>query len=354
MGAWERLAGLPLVVDGYRLSGLAADVSSGFRRQTTLIELAGAELTGRGEDVVYDGVDHDEILARGPELDLRFTGTFGDFCDKVGELELFPGKPPERDVSRLYRRWAFESAALDLALRQGNLALADALGRAVQPMSFVVSVRLGSPPALDPIAKRLALVGDLRFKLDPTEDWDDALLDDLAATGAVESVDFKALYSGTEVDQKGGPDLYRRVVAALPEAWIEDPGIVDPAIDAVLERDRDRISWDAPIHGIADIEALPFKPKMVNIKPSRLGGVRSLLDTYDHCASEGIGCYGGGQFELGPGRGQNQLLAALFHPDGPNDLAPTGWNSPDPQPPLPGSPLELEPDRIGFLLGADR
>ena len=29
-------------------------------------------------------------------------------------------------------------------------------------------------------------------------------------------------------------------------------------------------------------------------------------------------------FELGPGRGQLQYLASLFHPDGPNDLAPPG------------------------------
>ena len=35
--------------------------------------------------------------------------------------------------------------------------------------------------------------------------------------------------------------------------------------------------------------------------------------------------YGGGQFELGPGRGQIQYLASVFHPDGPNDVAPTGF-----------------------------
>ena len=25
---------------------------------------------------------------------------------------------------------------------------------------------------------------------------------------------------------------------------------------------RDRITWDAPIHSIADIEALPFRPEL--------------------------------------------------------------------------------------------
>ena len=62
---------------------------------------------------------------------------------------------------------------------------------------------------------------------------------------------------------------------------------------------------------------------MVNIKPSRLGGLRNLLDAYDYCAERGIGNYGGGQFELGVGRGQIQYLASLFHADAPNDVAPT-------------------------------
>ena len=33
--------------------------------------------------------------------------------------------------------------------------------------------------------------------------------------------------------------------------------------------------------------------------------------------------YGGGMGENGVGRGQIQLLASLFHPDGPNDVAPS-------------------------------
>ena len=41
--------------------------------------------------------------------------------------------------------------------------------------------------------------------------------------------------------------------------------------------------------------------------------MRRLFDFYDACEREGIGLYGGGQFELGPGRDQIQLLASLFH-----------------------------------------
>src|SRR5205085_7820375 len=105
---------------------------------------------------------------------------------------------------------------------------------------------------------------------------------------------------------------------------------------------------DAPIHSIADIEALPYPPKMVNIKPSRLGGLRSLLDAYDYCDERGIGTYGGGQFELGVGRGQNQYLASLFCADAPNDVAPTGYNAVEPADGLPVSPLEPAPAPTGF------
>jgi hypothetical protein len=170
------------------------------------------------------------------------------------------------------------------------------------------------------------------------------------ATGAVDSVDFKGLYEGTIVDSHAGPELYELVVGAFPDAWIEDPKLTDE-IDAILLPHRDRITWDAPIHGVADIEALPFAPRMVNIKPSRLGPLRSLFGAYEYCGQRGIGMYGGGQFELGPGRGHIQYLAALFHPDTPNDTAPGGYNDPSVPAGLPASPLEVRAHDTGFRWG---
>jgi hypothetical protein len=143
--------------------------------------------------------------------------------------------------------------------------------------------------------------------------------------------------------------LYGRVAEAFPDAWIEDPALTDET-DAVLANDRDRFSWDAPIHSVADIQALAYPPRMVNIKPSRLGPIRNLLEAYEYCAERGIGNYGGGQFELGVGRGQIQYLASLFHADAPNDVAPTGFNEPEPAPGLPSSPLDLQPSATGFRL----
>jgi L-alanine-DL-glutamate epimerase-like enolase superfamily enzyme len=346
MSTWERLAGLPVQIDGYELEGLQETVSSEFERKSTVIELRGGGEEGQGEDVTYDAVDHEILQAAGPTLALTGSWTIGSLCERLAGLELFP-EAPQRDVSRRYRTWAYESAALDLALRQAGTTLYEALGRRCQPVRFVVSLRLGEPASIEPVSRRLGMYPWMRFKLDPTSSWDEELIAELVSCGAVESVDFKGYYSGTVVDQPPDPALYKRVVEAFPHAWIEDPALT-PETDVALEAHRERFSWDAPIHSIADIEALEYPPEMVNIKPSRLGGLKNLLDAFDYCKAHGIGNYGGGQFELGVGRGQIQYLASLFHGDAPNDVAPTGFNLPDPPPGLPSSPLDPAPSERGF------
>jgi L-alanine-DL-glutamate epimerase-like enolase superfamily enzyme len=347
MPTFELLADLPLTVERYELEGLKAQVSSGFERLSTVVHLRGAGHEGVGEDVVYDAEDHVAMQEVGPVQPLSGSFTLAEFCELIDSLDLFP-VAPKRDVSRLYRRWTFHSAALDLALRQAGRSLHEALGRSSDPVTFVVSLRLGEPPTLAPIEARLHNYPTLRFKLDPTSSWTPELIEQLVATGAVDSVDFKSFYTGTIVDQPPDPVLYRRVAEAFPDAWIEDPDVVTAETAEVLAGVHDRITWDAPIHSIDDIESLPFPPRMVNIKPSRIGGLKKLCDTYDYCAERGIGAYGGGQFELGPGRGQNQYLASLFHPDTPNDLAPVGYNVDEPEPGLPSSPLAPAPSATGF------
>ena len=350
MATWDLVADLPLHVEGYALEGREQDVSSDFTRKSTTIHLRGHGEEGLGEDVVYEASDHEAQQAAGPVLDLAGDWTLGSFSAALADIDLFVTKAPEREVSRRYRRWAFESAALALGLRQAGMALHEVLGPAPAPVTFVVSLRLGEPPSLDPVTRRLARYPSLRFKLDPTSSWDEDLIAGLVATGAVDSVDFKGMYEGTVVDQPADPVLYRRVVEAFPDAWIEDPKLTDE-IDALLRDHRDRITWDAPIHDIADIEALPFPPKMVNVKPSRVGSLEGLLDTYDHCQQRGILMYGGGQFELGVGRGHIQYLASLFHPDTPNDTTPSGFHAAEPPPGLPTSPLPPAAAATGFRWG---
>jgi L-alanine-DL-glutamate epimerase-like enolase superfamily enzyme len=347
MASFDAIADLPLQIESCEFEGLGITLGD-FERLTTIVKLQGGGHEGVGEDVTYDALDHVAQQDHGPPEGLAGSHSFAGFSEALDSIDLFPASAPERDVSREYRRWAFESAALDLALRQAGRPLHAVLGREARPLTFVVSLRLGEPPSFAPIESRLAHYPTLRFKLDATPSWTPELIAALVASGAVDSIDFKALYHGTIVDQPPDPVLYARVVEAFPEAWLEDPDVVTAGTAAALADAHDRITWDAPIHSIADIEALPFAPRMVNLKPSRIGGLQRLCDTYDYCAEHGIGAYGGGQFELGPGRGQAQYLASLFHPDTPNDLAPTDYNENDPPPGLPSSPLPVAVHDMGF------
>jgi hypothetical protein len=355
VASYDRIADLPLEIESYELTGLDFSVpDSEFERLTTLIHLKGGGHEGIGEDVVYDALDHVAFQDAGPVLDLAGKHTISSFSELLEGLALFPS-PPEREVSVNYRRWAFESAALDLALRQADKSLHEVMEREPKPVNFVVSMRLTPPGSdqvstIEPVRKRLEVYPTLRFKLDPTNDWTDELISHLVDTGAVDSLDLKGQYKGTPVDVDTDPELYRKLIEAFPKAWLEDPDVTEET-KAVLDPVAERVTWDAPIHSVADIEDRVWPPKMVNIKPSRFGPVHELFAAYDHCEANGIGAYGGGQWELGPGRGHIQYLASIFHPDTPNDVAPSGYNTAGTEPGLPSSPLEPTPTPTGFRWG---
>lgn len=330
---WKRIAELPLEVEGYRLERLEAGVTRNLERVTTLVRLAGAGEEGLGEDVTWYTEAHDREQAAGATRPLAGAWTLESFSSALA-------------IEEPHKRWAYESAALDLALRQTGRSLGEALGRNPRPVTFVVSPGLGDPPSADALRRRLDLYPELRFKLDPGSQWTDELVRELAATGTVEIVDYKAFYT----DQNPAPPdlaLYRRVVEGFPSAWLEDPALTEETED-VLRPHHDRITWDAPIQSVADVEGLSFSPRTLNVKPSRFGFLRELLEFYDYCAAHEIGLYGGGMFELGPGRGQIQHLASLFNPDGPNDVAPGGYNERAPRLGLPSSPLPAPSNDPGF------
>jgi hypothetical protein len=354
MASYDAIRDLPLEIEACSFEGLELTLGE-FERLTTVITFSGGGHQGIGEDVTYDAVDHIAQQGAGPPAGLAGSYSFDEFSQKLGGIDLFAAGGPEREMSVDYRRWAFESAALDLALRQAGTNLAEILGREPRPLNFVSSMRLAGfeedgKSTIEPLLERLAVYPTLRFKLDPFNDWDDALIDALVETGAVDSLDLKGFYKGTPVDVVTDPELYAKLIEKFPDAWLEDPDVTEetrPLLDPVSER----VTWDAPIHSIADIEAMPWSPpKTVNVKPSRFGPISNLFAAYDYCEERGIGAYGGGQTELGPGRGQIQYLASIFHPDTPNDVAPSGYNEPAQatKPGLPSSPLEPSIDELGF------
>ena len=191
----------------------------------------------------------------------------------------------------------------------------------------------------------------MRFKLDAEATWAPALVDEVAATGAVDTIDFKGQYGFEVKDPEALGALYDHVLAAFPDAYLEDPHDL-PEIAQRLGDHLERVSYDSPIHSAEDIGATPLAARVVNVKPSRIGSLRSLFEVYARCARERRPAYGGGMGELGVGRGQIELLAALFHADAPNDVAPSAYNEDDPRGDLPASPLAPRPEATGFRWAA--
>jgi hypothetical protein len=336
---YDHVAALDVRIERYDLSRHERETSSGFTRTTTVVSLHGDGKTGRGEDVTYVDEAHDQLNASPDAFPLSGSYTFDEFSGHLSDLDLFLGAEPEQPIFRNYRQWAFESAALDLALKQAGATLAEQLGRTYSPVRFVVSTRLGDPPTGDRVLDWLDRDPALEFKLDPTSDWTDSVVDRLAETDAVRILDLKGQYHGTDVDQPADPALYRRVLDGFPDALIEDPALTEET-RPLFEEEAGRVTWDYPIRGVETVEELPWEPEWLNIKPSRFGTVESLFETLTYCGEHDIQLFGGGQFELDVGREHLHALASLFYPDAPNDVAPKGYNDPEPSSGLPSSPLD--------------
>jgi hypothetical protein len=334
MTLWDRLSGLELSVEQFSTEQKSVDVSPEFRRVTTTVVLAGAGEEGRGEDVTYTAEDHGWF----PRLEPPGATTLAETSSQLDVLPLFEGDP-RMPASLDYRRWAFESAALDLALRQNGSSLGAALGREYRPVRFVVSTR-------DDAFAWLEHYPQLELKLDPEGAWDRPFMERLAATGRVRVLDLKAYYRGTVVDLPPDPTLYAAVAELFPDAVIEDASL-EGECGEVLRGQESRLSFDAPIHSAVDVRALSVRLGWMNIKPSRFGTTARLLECIEHCDAEGIRMYGGGQFELGVGRRHIQVLASLFYADGPNDVAPSEYNAGGPRVGLPQSPLPA-PEQLGL------
>jgi hypothetical protein len=224
---YARVAELPLEIESYELERLEQPVTSEFTRVTTVIRLRGGGEEGVGEDVTYDAEAQAALQQAARDLPLAGGRTLDDFSRLVEAVELFPAAPAQA-AYRDYRRWGFESAALDLALRQAGTSLADTLDRDPEPVRYVSSLRLGEPASAAVLEPWLAYYPELRFKLDPTSSWTEELIAELVRLDKVDIVDLKGAYKGTPVDQPPDPELYRKVAGAFPEAWIEDPALTRP------------------------------------------------------------------------------------------------------------------------------
>ena len=264
MDHWEQLAELPLVVESLAHGRIDPGPGFGEAHSSRLVRLAGAGHEGRGEDITL-------FMGGTPPMpDVAGRWTLGELCAHLDGAGQWPDGPPAWDLppsvspegakafaemAYRWRNWAFESAALDLALAQAGRPLHEVIGREPRPVTYVNSLGLGDPASADTVLRRLERYPRLRFKLDAAVTWTPEIVDALVATGAVHTIDFKGHY-GMEVDRDALPGLYERLLAAFPDALIEDPHDL-PEIAALVEPHAARVSYDAPIHTVADLDAVP-------------------------------------------------------------------------------------------------
>ena len=294
MTSAERLLPLAVEIEELKLERAETQTAAGWSRVTTTVVLCGRGLEGRGEDVSYDPVEHEGF----PTPDLTGKSTLAELSQAVGELDLWSVREPEWKGSFDYRTWAFESAVLDLALRQAATTLGEIFEQEYEPVRFAVS------GVSDPAAW-LAVDDSLEFKLDVSTCWDEPLMRGFAETGRVRVLDFKAYYEASQVEAIDDPDEYALVASVFPDAILEDAALNEQTL-AALDGALERLSFDAPVHSVDDVLALAVRPRYLNLKPSRFGTVERLFDCIDWCVANDVSMYGGGQFELGVGRGQIQ------------------------------------------------
>lgn len=347
MGRYERLGSLAVAIEEISLERHHLETPSGFERTTTVITLSGDGHQGHGEDVTYFEEAHGAIDPAGILEAIRHSSSVDQVHRSIDESRFDFGVDDPPPVATNYRRWAIESAALDLALKQRDSSLAEVVGRPFRPVTFVTSPSLGEPPSGEVVDRLIDRVPGIGFKLDPTAAWDDRLIDHLADTDAVDILDLKGHYDFDGVGQSPDPHRYERLIEAFSSAIIEDPAVT-PSTKPILDGARDRIAWDYPIRAPSDLDDRPWTPRWLNIKPSRLGSIRSLCATLEAAADRSISCYGGGQFELAVGRQQAHAIASLWYPTAPNDIAPTAYHHPDRADTLPTSPLEPPASTVGL------
>jgi L-alanine-DL-glutamate epimerase-like enolase superfamily enzyme len=267
----------------------------GLRPSATVV-LAGGGARGHGEHVGWTDAAHASLRSTLGALVPRGRTRVGDLAAALAARTADP-----------YHRAALEAAAVDLACRQAGTNLFRLADAVPTPVRYVLSF----DRRIDPVSEArrlLAATPGLRLKLDVDGAWDDAVWAGLAATGAVDVLDWK----GT-----GAVAEHERAHRFLPAALLEDPrpGAWSAGV-------RARLALDAAIGSAADLGRLPVRPAAVNLKPARLGGVLETLATAAACAAAGIAVYVGGMWEVGVGRAQLHVLAALLSPNGPNDVAP--------------------------------
>ncbi len=220
---------------------------------------------------------------------------------------------------------ALEAAGLDAELRGADVSLATHLGATRNAVDAGVAV--GIAPTVTELLAEVELrhgEGYRRVKLKIEPGWD------LEPVAAVRErfggdlplhVDANGAYELADAPRLGELDRFELLMIEQPLPARDLEGHAELA-----RRITTPVCLDESIESLADLDrALALEAcAVVNIKPSRLGGIAAAQQTHDRCHARGIPVWCGGMLETGVGRAVNVALAALPGFTLPGELSASG------------------------------
>ncbi|MFC5691384.1 o-succinylbenzoate synthase [Amycolatopsis mediterranei] len=207
---------------------------------------------------------------------------------------------------------ALEMAVLDAELRAHGLSFGTALGSTSDSVPCGVSVGImDSIPQLVDVVGGYLDAGYLRIKLKIEPGWDvepvravrERFGDDILL-----QVDANTAYTLSDVPQLQRLDPFGLLLIEQP---LEEEDVLGHA--ELARHLRTPICLDETVVSAASAAAAirPGGCRIVNIKPSRVGGYLEARRVHDVCAAHGIPVWCGGMLETGLGRAANVALASL-------------------------------------------
>jgi O-succinylbenzoate synthase len=218
-------------------------------------------------------------------------------------------------------KFGLESAVWDLFARMQNVSLAQLLGGARDrvPVGVSVPIKKDIPTLLETVEKYLA-DGYKRVKIKIKPGWD------IEPTRAIRQrwpdlllqVDGNSIYHLSDADHLKELDQFDLLLNEQP---LDHDDIFDHAklrkmIKTPLCLDESIVSPDHARWAI-ELDACG----VINIKPSRIGGLANARAIHDLAQAAGIPVWHGGMLETGIGRAINVALASLPNFSLPSDIS---------------------------------
>lgn len=210
-----------------------------------------------------------------------------------------------------FAKSGLEMAAWDALGQAEGRSLADLLGGAAGRITSGVSLGIEDDvPSLLRLVEQYAGEGYRRIKLKIAPGWDVDVVREVRARfpDLPLQVDANSAYTLDDLDHLKQLDEFGLILIEQPLAHDD---IIDHAtLQAALETP---VCLDESIHSADDArKAIDLGAcRVINIKVSRVGGLREAKRVHDVCHERGIPVWCGGMHEFGVGRAANLAISAL-------------------------------------------